>query len=206
MARLNPRRWFLPETPDVLGLLRRQLAVTIEGADLLTEWSSGAAVASGDLRAVQARGEQSRRDLLSALEEAFITPLEPEDLYAISRGTGRILSGIADLVGEAEVLECSPDDGLASMAKLLTEAVRQIDVAVAGLGPAAVAATTSADLAIETVRQMQSPYYAGMATTLNLDDRGTRIARRELYRRCSRIGDIAVDVAERVVYSVVKQS
>ena len=33
-----------------------------------------------------------------------------------------------------------------------------------------------------------------------------RIARRELYRRCSRIGDMVIDVAERVAYSVVKES
>ena len=31
-------------------------------------------------------------------------------------------------------------------------------------------------------------------------------ARRELYRRSSRIGDAVVDVAERVVYAVVKRS
>ena len=31
-------------------------------------------------------------------------------------------------------------------------------------------------------------------------------ARRELYRRCSRMGDSAVDVAERIVYAGVKGS
>jgi hypothetical protein len=34
-----------------------------------------------------------------------------------------------------------------------------------------------------------------------------RIGGRELYRRCSRIGrEMVLDVAERVVYSIVKQS
>jgi phosphate/sulfate permease len=28
---------------------------------------------------------------------------------------------------------------------------------------------------------------------------------RELYRRCARIGELVIDVAERVVYAVVKQ-
>jgi hypothetical protein len=31
------------------------------------------------------------------------------------------------------------------------------------------------------------------------------MARRELYRRCSRIGDSVVEVAERVPYSIVKE-
>ena len=31
-------------------------------------------------------------------------------------------------------------------------------------------------------------------------------ARRELYRRCSQLGETVVDVAERVVYAVMKES
>ena len=38
------------------------------------------------------------------------------------------------------------------------------------------------------------------------DDVREVTARRELYRRCSRIGESAVDVAERVIYAVVKES
>jgi hypothetical protein len=33
-----------------------------------------------------------------------------------------------------------------------------------------------------------------------------RISRRELYRRCSRIGERVIDVAERVIYAVMKAS
>ena len=45
-----------------------------------------------------------------------------------------------------------------------------------------------------------------MAALLEVDDRTERIARRELYRRCARIGETLVDVAERIAYAVVKQS
>jgi hypothetical protein len=33
-----------------------------------------------------------------------------------------------------------------------------------------------------------------------------RISRRELYRRCSRIGETVVEVSERIVYAVVKET
>lgn len=206
MADLRPKRWFLPETPDVIGLLRRQLAVTIEGADRLRDWSAGTPLALSEFREIEARGEQAKRELLGALREAFITPIEPEDLYAISRGTGWILDEIGDLVGEAEVLDCEPDDGIARMSERLADAVREIDAAVAALASSGDEASAAADRAIGLVREMQAQYYRGMAVTLDLDDRGERIARRELYRRCSRIGDTAIDVAERVVYAVVKES
>jgi hypothetical protein len=39
-----------------------------------------------------------------------------------------------------------------------------------------------------------------------VEDRSERIARGELYRRCARIGETEVNVAERVVYAVVRQS
>jgi hypothetical protein len=45
-----------------------------------------------------------------------------------------------------------------------------------------------------------------MAALLQIDDLRAVTARRELYRRCSRIGDGAGDVAERVIYAVVKES
>ena len=45
-----------------------------------------------------------------------------------------------------------------------------------------------------------------MGTLLDHHGRAERIARRELYRRCARIGELVIDVAERVVYAVVKQS
>ena len=144
--------------------------------------------------------------MYGALREAFITPIEPEDLYAISRGTGWILDEIGDLVGEAEVLDCEPDDGIARMSERLADAVREIDAAVSALASSGDEASAAADRAIGLVREMQAQYYRGMAVTLDLDDRGERIARRELYRRCSRIGDTAIDVAERVVYAVVKES
>ena len=45
-----------------------------------------------------------------------------------------------------------------------------------------------------------------MGTLLDHHGRAERIARRELYRRCARIGELVIDVAERVIYAVVKQS
>ncbi len=196
----------MPETPDVLGLLRSQIAVTIEGGGKFAAWAGGEDVRLEEMREIQGRGELAKRDLLNALRAAFITPIEPEDLFSISQGTSRILGAAAGLVGEAAVLECEPDDGLAEMAGLIVESLGSVDAAVARLDSSGTRATEEADRAIEAARQMHGHYYRGMAITLDLEDRGQRIARRELYRRCSRIGDTTVDVAERVIYSVVKQS
>lgn len=108
MAELNPKRWFLPDMPDVLGLLRAQLAVTTEGVEAFAGWASGQTKAAAEVREIEARGDEARRELLLALREAFVTPLEPEDLFMLSRGIDRILNGIGNLIVEAEVLDYHP--------------------------------------------------------------------------------------------------
>ena len=198
--------WFLPETPDVLGLLREQVAVTIEGVDAVTEWAGGNPASAELVRDAEHRGDIAKRALLSALRAAFVTPLEPEDVFALSRGVDRILDHTRDIVTESEVMASPPDAVIAEMAGLLGEAVRDIDQALAHLGSDDNAATESADAAITAERRLQHAYYNGMGTLLEVENRSERIARRELYRRCVRIGEIVIDVAERVVYAVVKQS
>ena len=203
---MRPRGWFLPETPDVLGVLRRQVAVTIEGVDGFAAWAAGDASAAQAVLDTEREGEAAKREVLSALRDAFVTPLEPEDVFALSRGVDRILSYARDLVNESEAMACPPDAGIAEMARLLGVAMRHIDDAIARLDSDGEEATASADAAITAERQLERAYYEGMVALLGVADRSERIARRELYRRCSRIGETVVEVAERVVYAVVKQT
>ena len=67
-------------------------------------------------------------------------------------------------------------------------------------------ATAAADAAIKAERKLEHVYYQGMANLLEVTDMRERISRRELYRRCSHIGEVLIDVAERIVYAVVKES
>ena len=132
--------------------------------------------------------------------------MEPEDLFTLSRGIDWILDHAVDLIEEAQAMGVSPDAGLAVMANLLLEATRQIDDAIGGLGSDDDAATAAADDAIETARRLEHVYYAETAKLLEVADTRERISHRELYRRCDRLSEVVIDVAERVVYAVVKES
>jgi len=206
MAELNPRHWFLPETPDVIGLLQAQVAVTVEGADAFVAWAGSGSVTLAELTEIEIRADRGKRELLHTLREAFVTPLEPEDLFMLSRETDWILNGIGDLVAEAEALGFGPDATLLEMATLLAAAVHEIEVAVAALAGSAQASTEAADRAIERVRELEQVYFAGIASTILLEDRAERISRRELYRRCVGISETVIDVADRTVYVVVRAS
>lgn len=203
---MTRQHWFLPETPDVLGLLRGQVAVTIEGLDAFRAWAGGDPAAADAVRDAERRGDAAKRTLLSALRAAFVTPLEPEDVFALSRGVDRLLNHARDLINESEAMACPPDARIAEMAALIGDALREIDGAVACLTDDADRATEAADSAITHEHRLEHVYYEGMAALLEVTDRNERIARRELYRSCSRLGETVVDIADRVVYAVMKQS
>jgi len=203
---MKRHRWFLPESPDVIGLLRVQLKTTLAGIDAFGAWARGDAAAVENLRAARPAAEAARRDVLAAVRDAFITPLEPEDLFALASGLGWILDHAVDLVSESEVMASGPDGGIDEMAGKLAEALRHIDAAIGLMASDGEGAIRAADAGIEAERQLEHAYYRGMGSLLEVTDMRERITRRELYRRCSRIGELVVEVAERVIYAVMKAS
>jgi uncharacterized protein len=202
---VSPKRWFLPEMPDVIGMLGRQLDLTGEGVDALVEWARGDESKAVVIRSLEHRADEHKREVERALTTAFTTPLEPEDLYMLSRGIDWILNLSKDLVRESEVMQCPPDPPLAAMCERLAEAVHDLADAVHLLGQRSGVATEKANEAIRAQRQLEKVYRDAMAALLDVDDLREVMSRRELYRRVSRIGEVVIDVAERVWYAVVKE-
>jgi uncharacterized protein Yka (UPF0111/DUF47 family) len=203
---MKAHRWFLPETADVLGMLSRQLDLTREGVDALVAWARGDARQGDVIRSLEHRGDEYKRELETALTTAFTTPLEPEDLYALSRGIDLILNQSKDLIRESEVMACPPDEPIAQMCEALAESVHRRCDAVELGGTKASGATGRANDALRVERRIEKVYREAMASLLEVDDLREVMARRELYRRLSRIGEVVVEVAERVWYTVVKES
>ena len=200
------QRWFLPETPDVVAMLSRQLDVTREGVDTLVAWAHGEDGKASAIRALEHKGDEEKRALERALTTAFTTPLEPEDLYMLSRGIDWILNQSKDLIRESEVMDCPPDEAMAEMCEALAESVHLLCEAVNLAGERSSGATDRANAALRAERNIEKIYRHAMAALIDVDDMREVMARRELYRRLSRIGEVVVDVAERVWFMVVKES
>lgn len=198
------KHWFLPDTPDVIGLLLHQTDVTIHGLDAFAAWSGGDEAGAQTVRDAEHEADDVRRVLHRALREAFSTPLDAEDLYSLSERLDAVLNGAKNAVRESEVMQLAPDAPLAAMAGELTAAVEQLRLAFAALATDADAATGSADAAIRHTREMERIYRRAMSDLLEVDELREVIGRRELYRRYSRLGEQLVSVAERVWYALVK--
>ncbi|MCS7005997.1 MAG: DUF47 family protein [Gaiellaceae bacterium] len=203
---MRARHWFLPEQPDVLGVLRRQIAVARKGVDALVEWAAGDASKAEVVRALEHEGDALKRELEVQLTTAFTTPLEPEDLYTLSRGIDWILNRSKDLVRESEVMATPPDEPLLEMCERLAEAVHCLADAIDGLAARSPDATERANAAMRAERRIEKTYRDAMARLVEIDDLREVMARRELYRRVARMGELVVDIAERVWYAVVKEA
>jgi uncharacterized protein len=202
--------WFFPETPDVLGMLRRQAAVTVDAMDALAAWASGERGASERLSGLEHDADDVKRELRLALRTAFITPIGAEDLYVLSQRLDDVLNGAKSAVREAEVLAMAPDEAMAGMASLLAEGVHHLADAfevLAGAGSKAAGdPTEGADRAVKAQRNLERVYRTAMVALLAVDDVREVMGRRELYRRFSRMSDGIAEVADRVWYAAVKEA
>lgn len=204
---MRRRGWLLPERPDLLGILRGQIAITLEGMEALVAWSNGDEAAAGRLRDCEHRADARKHDLRAALGVAFTTPLEPEDLFELSRELDRVLNGAKNIVREAEVMQTAPDIEIAEMAAELAAGMRHLADSFAALGrDGGAGATEAAQLAAKSQSRLEKIYRQSMSALISVEDLREVAAKRELYRRLARTSDDLREVAERVWYSVLKES
>jgi len=203
---MTRRHWFLPQTPDLLTILRKQATLTTRGMETLVAWAEGDAEAGERLRLLEHEADERKGELRERLTEAFSTPMEPEDLFELSRGIDEVLNSAKNVVGEAEAMETPPDAAIAEMAAEIAAGAKRIEEAFAKFAEDDRAgATALADRAIKEQRRAQHTYRRAMSALIANQDLREVAARRELYRRLARTGDELVRVAERVWYAVLKE-
>jgi uncharacterized protein Yka (UPF0111/DUF47 family) len=200
------KRWFLPKTPDLLGMLVHQGEVTIRGMDAFSAWSKGDRSQGAIVHALDHEGELASREVLTQVRDAFVTPIGPEDIYEISERLDAVLNAAKNLIREAELVDMDPDPPMAEMADLIALGVRDLAQAFTELSSRPDRATEYADAAVRRQRSIEHVYRRAMSALLQASDIREVTGRRELYRRCARMGDGLEGVAHRIWYAVVKEN
>lgn len=210
MSERKGRRWFLPDTPDVISMLQAQADATGRGMDAFAAWAAGDAARADEVRSAEHECDEVRRKLVNSVSEAFTTPLPPEDLFQLSRDLDRVINGAKDTVREAEAMAFPPDAATADMAALLAEGVGQLREAFSRLSERAAKtgppATEFADAAVKSQRRLERIYRQATGDLMMVTDVSAVTACREIYRRLSSMSDDVVSVADRIWYSWVKES
>lgn len=198
-------RWFLPENGDVLGMLGEQAAVSIRALDAFARWAGGDAGQGEIVRAAEHEADERKRDLLALVRDAFSTPLDPEDLFELSRGLDEVVNGAKNAVREADALSMEPNAPMGEMSALLADGVRMLGESFASLAGDSERAHEHAAAAVKAQRNLERCYRSAMAELARQEDIREVVGRQELYRRLARMSDTILDVADRVTYAIVKE-
>ena len=91
---------FLPREEKFFALFVSQVQLILEASRLLLDavrsGNSHMARASEEIRTLEAKGDEIIHDTFTRLNQTFITPLDPEDIHALSSKLDDVLDGIED--------------------------------------------------------------------------------------------------------------
>lgn len=199
------RHWFLPETPDVLGTLNQQAAVTMRGMEAFAAWAAGDQASSDVLRRAEHEADKVRRTLAQQLRTAFTTPLDAEDLFTLSERLDAVLNMAKNVVRDADLLTLPPSQPTSDMAQEALAGVRHLAAALAALPRQQTTATAEADAAVKNVRHIEKRYARAIRELGSQEDLHGALLLREHYQDCLQVGERIERVADRVWYAVVKE-
>jgi uncharacterized protein Yka (UPF0111/DUF47 family) len=198
-------RWFLPSSPDVLGLLRNQADVTTRGLEAFARWSTtGSETDARAVRDAEHEGDDLRHEVLQALSSALTTPIEQEDAYALSERIDEVLDRAKDTVRVAQAFEWRPNEHTAAMGARIEEATRHLNDAVACLATKGEHPGDHAELAIKAARSVEHGLLEAFAALPRVGASWDRTAAIEVYRGYSDIEHALLRVADRTWYAVLR--
>src|SRR6476660_8885436 len=102
----------LPREEKFFALFLKQVENITEASRLMLEGAkagnSQLAKASEQIKALESKGDEITHDIFTRLNQTFITPLDPEDIQALSVSLDNVLDGIEDAVHRMVAYKLEP--------------------------------------------------------------------------------------------------
>lgn len=128
-------RFYKRPTNIFFELLKEQSEKTLRGTKALESFMEGSDDKSAmELESIEKDADETRRLLIEKLNVSFVTPIDREDIFTLSRAIDDILDYYYSTVDEMVILNVKPNAYLRSMVVVLGEATNQIYLAVQQLG------------------------------------------------------------------------
>ena len=184
-------------------ILSSQAAKTLEGLDALWNFAeNGTQENANFVRNVEREADELRRILIEELDSTFITPIDREDIYALSRAIDDVVDYANTTVDEMEIYEVKGDEHIKDMVNILRKAARELDDAVKILKDYPKIASEHAVKAKSYENQMEKAYHVALAALFKGTDTVYMLKMREIYRHLSNAADRG-DEAANIISSIV---
>ena len=184
-------------------ILSSQAAKTLEGLDALWNFAENGTKENANLvRDVERQADELRRILIEELDSTFITPIDREDIYALSRAIDDVVDYANTTVDEMEIYDVKGDEHIKDMVNILRKAARELDDAVKILKDYPKIASEHAVKAKSYENQMEKAYHVALAALFKGTDTVYMLKMREIYRHLSNAADRG-DEAANIISSIV---
>jgi uncharacterized protein Yka (UPF0111/DUF47 family) len=189
------------------ALLFNHAALLCEGSAKLLEYiETGDAKLSDQVHDIENRGDIALRDMIDALQNTFVTPIDRQDLYSLSEAMDRMLDYLNNAARELKVFAIAATPEMADMGRILSEATNSILDAVTALHKEPQRAVDSARSAMHAEHRTEDVYRRTIAVLFDSPDLPTALKRREIYRHLSNSADRAEAIGRLIRKIVVKQA
>ena len=184
-------------------LLSRQCLKTVEGLEALWNFAENGTKENANLvRNIEREADELRRILIEELDGTFITPLDREDIYALSRAIDDVVDYANTTVDEMEIYEVKGDEHIKDMVNILRKAARELNDAVKILQDYPKISSEHAVKAKSYENQMERAYHLALADLFKGTDTVYMLKMREIYRHLSNAADRG-DEAANIISSIV---
>ncbi len=205
------RRFFRTQPDRFIQLLIQQADYTVQGMEALLEYLDEPSEAQASVvTQLEKDADEVRRILIDELNRTFVTPIDREDIFALSRAIDDIIDYGYTTVGEMVILEVEPNSYLRRMASLLCDAAREILLGVQRLEEHPGVAEDHAVRAKALENRIEAVYREAIAELFHRpQDIGhvvEMLKLREIYRHLSNAADRGDEAANVLSDIVVKMT
>lgn len=201
------KEFLKPKQDKFLELLIQQAEITLRGMVALEAYMKKATEEQATA-VVQAEkdADEVRRILIDNLNRTFVTPIDREDIFALSRAIDDVMDYAYSTVEEMGILEVEPNDFLRRMVSLLHDAANEIHLAMLRLKENPGVAVEHATRAKALENRVERVYREALAALFSgpEDVQGVMqvLKLREIYRHLSNCADRG-DEAANVIHDIV---
>ena len=205
------QRIFKTQPNRFIELLIQQADYTVQGMEALLEYLDEPSEARAEeVTRLEKEADEVRRILIDELNRTFVTPIDREDIFALSRAIDDIIDYGYTTVGEMLILEVRPNNYLRRMASLLRDAAREIHLGVQRLPSHPGVAEDHAVRAKALENRVEYVYREALADLFHQPQDVEHIVEmlklREIYRHLSNAADRGDEAANVLSDIVVKMA
>jgi uncharacterized protein len=186
---------------DFFDLLLDQAEKTNAGCHALVKFLDGEG-SPEEISRLEREADDIRRILIDELHQTFITPIDREDIYALSGAIDDVIDHAKNTVKEMEIFEVESNEHLCQMAELLQKGAEQLVGAMRHLKKNPNVAVEYAVRAKRIENRMNDNYLAALKQLFSGHDPRIMFCLREIYRHFNRSAD-KVDEAANIISNVV---